>query len=106
MDILFEKKYLKELYETGKTTDKKYRFQPQVINGYLKCVRVLHDAQRMEELFRFNSLNYEKLTGDKKGLSSLRVNNQYRLEFREISSRADESIIEICSLIDITNHYK
>jgi Plasmid maintenance system killer protein len=106
MEILFEKKYLRELYETGKTNDKKHRFQPQVINGYLKCVRALDDAQRMEELFGFNSLNYEKLSGDKKGLSSLRLNKQYRLEFREIPSRADESIIEICALVDITNHYK
>jgi proteic killer suppression protein len=34
MKIEFEKRYLRELYETGKTADKKYRFQLQVINGY------------------------------------------------------------------------
>jgi len=106
MEIIFEKKYLQELYETGKTSDKKRRFQPQIINGYLRCVRVLYEAQRMEELFSFNSLNYEKLLENKKGLSSLRINNQYRLEFREIASQGNDSIIEICSLIDITNHYK
>jgi proteic killer suppression protein len=32
MEITFEKEYLRELYETGKTTDKKYRFQPQIIS--------------------------------------------------------------------------
>lgn len=30
MEIEFEKDYLKELYEDGKTSNKKYRFQPSV----------------------------------------------------------------------------
>jgi hypothetical protein len=29
MEIKFEKKYLEELFYTGKTTDKKRRFQPR-----------------------------------------------------------------------------
>lgn len=39
-------------------------------------------------------------------VSSVRINNQYRLEFREIASADDSAVIEICSLTDITNHYK
>jgi proteic killer suppression protein len=106
MKIEFEKGYLRELYETGKTTDKKHRFQPQVVNGYLKCIRALQRVIRMEDLFLIKSLNYEKLKGDKKGLSSLRINDQYRLEFREISNPNNILEIEICSLEDITNHYQ
>lgn len=34
-------------------------------------------------LLRYRSLNYEKLKGDKAGLSSVRVNDQYRIEFKE-----------------------
>jgi proteic killer suppression protein len=61
----------------------------------------------MEELFTYNSLNYERLKGEKKGLSSVRINDQYRLEFREIADKDDDTVgIIICSLIDITNHYK
>lgn len=30
-----------------------------------------------------NSLNYERLEGNKEGLSSVRVNDQYRIEFEE-----------------------
>ena len=96
MNVEFEKEYLAELYEKGKTDDKKHRFQPQIVNGYLKCVKALLNA----------SLNYEKLKGDKKGLSSLRINDQYRLEFKEITNAGNQTIIEVCSLIDITNHYK
>jgi proteic killer suppression protein len=106
MEITFEKDYLRELYETGKTTDKKHRFQPHVINGYLKCVKTLMNAERLEELFTYNSLHYEKLKGDKQGLSSVRINLQYRLEFRETINSNHIPNLEICALVDITNHYK
>ena len=106
MKVEYEKTYLQELYETGKTTEKKYRFQPQVINGYVKCVKALEKATRMEDLFLVKSLNYHKLEGDKKGLSSLRVNDQYRLEFREICNPNNILEVEVCSLKDITNHYQ
>ena len=106
MKVEFEKAYLRDLYETGKTADKKHRFQPQVVNGYVKCVRILHRAMRMEDLFVIKSLNYERLRGDKKGLSSVRINDQYRLEFREIANPNSAHGVEICSLTDITNHYK
>ena len=106
MKIEFEKKYLRELYETGKTTDKKHRFQPQIVNGYVKCVKTLMNAESFEELFTYNALNYEKLKGDKKGLSSVRINNQYRLEFREIDDTSSIETITICSLVEISNHYK
>ncbi len=70
MNVEFEKEYLAELYEKGKTNDKKHRFQPQVINGYLKCIKALLNASKIEDLFGYKSLNYEKLIGDKQGLSS------------------------------------
>ena len=106
MKIEFEKEYLSELYYTGKTTDKKYRFQPQIVKGYVKCVRLLIKAKKTEDLYLIKSLNYERLKGDKKGLSSVRINDQYRLEFREVVDSHDINVITICSLKDITNHYK
>ena len=106
MEVKFEKEYLYELYKTGKTTDKKYRFQPQIVNGYLKCVKALDEATRIEDLFRYNALRYEKLKGDKQGLSSLRINDKYRLEFREMINSNNIFEVVVCSLVDITNHYK
>jgi proteic killer suppression protein len=106
MKVEFEKEYLRELYDTGKTTDKKHRFQPQVVNRYVRCVKVLINVEKMEELFTYNSLCYEKLKGDKKGLSSVRINDQYRLEFRETVNPNNSIEVELCSLTDITNHYK
>jgi len=106
MKVEFEKEYLQELYEHGKTSDKHHRYQPQVVNNYLKCVKYLIKATRIEDLFLINSLNYKRLEGDKKGLSAVRINDKYRLEFHEKIDSNDTFRIEICSLVDITNHYK
>jgi len=106
MKIEFEKEYLRELYETGKTTNKKYRFQPQIVRRYVICVKALEDTARIEDLFRYHALRYEKLKGRKQEFSSVRINDQYRLEFREIVNPNNIVEVEICSLVNITNHYK
>lgn len=105
MYIEFDKEYLRELYTDGKTSDKKHRYQPEVVRGYQKVVVVLRRAVNVEMLYRLNSLNYEVLQGDKKGISSVRINRKYRLEFtvREVFN---EQIVTICRLLDISNHYK
>ena len=48
MNVEFERKYLAELYAKRKTDDKKHRFQPQIINGYLKCVKALLNASKID----------------------------------------------------------
>lgn len=74
MFIEFDKDYLRELFEQGRTSDKKHRYQPEVIKGYQKAVASLKRAINVEMLYRLNSLNYEVLKGDKKGISSVRIN--------------------------------
>lgn len=55
-------------------------------------------------LMKYNSLHYEKLVGDKQGLSSVRVNDQYRIEFEE-KTIDGETIATICNITDLSNHY-
>ena len=105
MFIEFDKDYLRELFEQGRTSDKKHRYQPEVIKGYQKGVASLKRAINVEMLYRLNSLNYEVLKGDKKGISSVRINRQYRLEFT-VRDVVNEQIITVCRLLDISNHYK
>ena len=59
----------------------------------------------MEELFTIHSLNYEVLKGDKAGISSIRVNSQYRIEFT-VSEQDSETIVYICNILELSNHYK
>lgn len=105
MDVIFEKKYLQEIYQTGKTTDKKHRFQLAVIRKYIRVIDIMIDQPDTLMLKKFNGLNYEKLKGDKIGLSSVRVNDQYRIEFKEITI-GERSVATICSIVELSNHYK
>lgn len=56
-------------------------------------------------LNKYNSLNYEHLSGNKEGLSSVRVNDQYRIEFEE-ETEEGKTIATICNIIELSNHYK
>ena len=105
MNIEFDKEYLQDLFFNGKTSDKRHRFQPEVVRGYQKAVVALANAKRIEDLFVFKSLNYEALVGDKKGISSVRYNKQYRLEF-VVRENMDDITIMVCRLLNISNHYK
>ena len=44
MEITFEQTYLEELYLKGKCSDKKHRFQPQVISKYRKTIDLMEYA--------------------------------------------------------------
>lgn len=106
MIIQFDKEYLLELYEKGKCKDKKHRYQPGVVKSYVNKVQILAKLKNIEDIFPIHSFGYETLLGDKKGISSIRINNQYRLEFIIAQDFADTPVITICTLIDISNHYK
>lgn len=105
MIVTFEEEYLRILYEDGKCTDKKHRFQPDIIRRYQKAINFLKGTSSIEALWPIRSLNYEVLSGDKSGRSSVRVNDQYRVEFT-VSHNEKESILTICNLMDLSNHYK
>ncbi|MEI3455834.1 MAG: type II toxin-antitoxin system RelE/ParE family toxin [Bacteroides cellulosilyticus] len=105
MEIQFDKKYLEELYLDGKTSDKKHRFQPQIIAKYRKTIDLLESVSVVEDLFKYHSLKYEALIGDKAGLESVRVNDQYRIEFKT-TKVVSEIIVTICNIIELSNHYK
>jgi proteic killer suppression protein len=105
MEIKFDKEYLRELYEVGKTTDKKYCFQPQIAAKYRKTIDTLESVVGTEDLFRYNGLRYEVLHGDKEGLESVRVNDQYRIEFKT-TRVVSETVVTICNIVELSNHYK
>lgn len=106
MIVEFEHEYLNELYKTGQCKSKKYRFQPNIVAKYKKCIDILLSANRIEDIFPFRSLNYEILNGDKKGISSIRVNDQYRIEFTVNKMEDKEPVLTICNILELSNHYK
>jgi len=105
MKVTFDKDYLAQLYENGSCSDKKHRFQPQIVKKYKKVVDLMISSPNVLSLTKYNSLCYEKLQGDKIGLSSVRVNDKYRIEFEE-KTQGDESIATICNITELSNHYQ
>ena len=105
MNITSEDEALLELYENGKTSDKRYRRLPiQVIKGYKKAVDYMRAAQRIEDLFRLKGLNYEALHGDRKGQESVRCNDTWRLISESAPIDGSVVITEI-ELLEISHHY-
>lgn len=104
MIVTFDKEYLKSLYTDGRTTEKKHRFQPDIIKRYKRYIDYLKAAANKEALFFFNSLKFEALKGDKAGMYSIRVNNQYRIEFT-LEETLEQPILTICNIVELSNHY-
>ena len=105
MEVIFAKNYLKELYMEWEIFRKKHRFQKDIIKRYRKAVDKIAEAIKPEDLMQINSLRYEKLKGNKYGLSSVPVSDKYRIEFEEQQINGEESIT-ICNIIELSNHYK
>ncbi len=104
MEVTFNEEYLKNLYLTGKA-DKKHRYQPNIVKKYIQVITLMRKELDVMGLRKYNSLNYEKLQGDKLGISSVRVNDQYRIEFEERIENG-KTIATICNITDLSNHYK
>ena len=102
MEITFEQDYLRELYYDGETSDKQHRYQPHIVKKYIRVVNILDSVDKAVDLFRYRALRYEKLVGNKAGLESVRVNDQYRIEFKTTA----EGGITICSITELSKHYK
>ena len=105
MIVTFEKEYLRDLYETGKTADKKYRFQPEIVRKYKQCINLMRFVPDSNALKKYNGLSFENLQGDKQGISSIRVNLQYRIEFT-VTNNGVESVVSVCNILELSNHYK
>ena len=104
MIVTFDKEYLRELYQTGKA-GLKHRSRPDIIKRYIDRINTLKNKQSIEALYNMKSLHYEVLKGDKAGISSIRVNDQYRIEFT-VSRQESETIVYICDILELSNHYK
>ena len=90
MEIHFDKEYLQQLYEEGKTKDKKYRFQPQMVKRYQLRIKTLEYVQNIEELYAIRSFHYEVLKG---------------IEFT-VKQSTSETVVTICNILELSNHYK
>ncbi len=103
MKVIFRDIALSELYETGKTKDRKYKQickNKKLINGYIRAVSIMYDVDSTEDLRSFSSLHYEKLKYQRdEPKSSVRLVNGMveRLLFVETDDGIEVELIEIDS---------
>lgn len=105
MFVTFNETYLEDLYKKGTTDDEKHRYQPDIVKRYVKCIDLMKNVPNTTSLAKYNSLNYELLKGNKAGISSIRVNDKYRIEFT-VSETTNVPTITVCNILDLSNHYK
>ena len=106
MEVVFGKPYLSDLYEGNKKAfAKEYKSNPQLVKQYVKTVNKLKAITRIEQLFQIKSLQYEKKSGDLRGVSAVYVNKQYRILFRETASNPDSLVIDILEIDELSKHY-
>jgi proteic killer suppression protein len=81
MLVKFNNAYLEYIY-AGKSVKGKPRYNKEVILQFKKTVLKIEQTENSNQLKQFKSLDFEALKGNKKGFYSVRVNKQYRLEFK------------------------
>ena len=105
MKVFFDKEYLLELYRDGKTRDKHHRYQPSIVKKYQKIIQLMVEVKDIRDLQRQPSMHYEQLSGNYKGLSSVRVDRKYRIVFRE-ECEENDVFANICFIDELSNHYQ
>ena len=104
MTVIFLNDDLQELYETGYS--RKYKKVPKTIvrDNFPTIVQYLKNAERIQDVWKRKSLNFERMVGIKNGYS-VRVNITWRLEMK-IEWTDKDCTIGIIGLTDLTHHYK
>jgi proteic killer suppression protein len=70
-------------------------FPSDLVKVARRKLRMLHAAERLEDLRCPPGNRLEALSGDRKGLHSIRINNQFRICFRWANAKAhDVEIID------------
>ncbi|MEQ8712001.1 MAG: type II toxin-antitoxin system RelE/ParE family toxin [Cyclobacteriaceae bacterium] len=102
MKVAFKTKELERLYTIPLNEIRgKQKFSKEVIKQYQAKVRILTVIERLKDLYQIRSLNFESLSGNRKGQFSIRLNKQFRLIIIEV----EDELIGI-EIIEISKHYE
>lgn len=86
-------------------TEREFRptkWGPELLKAYRKKIYFLAQATDDRDLYNYRALHFEKLSGDRKGTSSIRLNSQYRLILRFRTDADGRTVI----ILELSDHYK
>lgn len=95
----FKDKKLQALYTQEKGAEK---YDEGVVDAFFNLIARIDAATSEQDLRNLKSRRLEKLTGDRKGLYSMRLNKQWRLILKIVESKADKYI----EILEISKHYE
>lgn len=98
MDFLFATKELERLYTHNEGAS---RYPAETVKLFRRRVRHIEAARDGRDLRVPPSVRYEKLSGKLAGLSSLRLNDKWRLILKEEETAVGKRIV----IREISNHY-
>jgi len=103
MEIKFNDAYLEKLF-LNKPVKGKPLYSSEVITKFKKKVLLIQQIENTVKLRSFKSLHFEALKGNKKGLYSIRIDKQYRLEFKIDNNSI--TLVEIILIEKLSKHYE
>lgn len=103
MTVEFKNDYLKKLY-VGEPVKGKPLYSKVVIEKFQERILLMEQVENTKHLREFKSLHFEALQGNKKGLFSIRINKQYRLEF--FVENDSIQLEEIILIEELSKHYE
>lgn len=102
MIVRISSQYLQDLCEGNKVGGKP-RYDGSVVEKFKKVIQILKFVESSQQIYNFKGLHFEKLSGDRAGYYSCRVDIKYRLILR---IETDEILVEEIIIVeDLTNHY-
>lgn len=103
MEIKFNDAYLEKLF-LNRPVKGKPLYSNEVITKFKKKILLIQQTENTVKLRNFKSLHFEALKGNKKGLYSIRVDKQYRLEFKIDNNSI--TLVEIILIEELSKHYE
>ena len=97
MRLHFDDDELRRLYEEPDYVIK--RLGPDITKAYRKKIGFLVAAESELDLRNYKALHYEKLSGDRDGQHSIRLNKQWRLILR-VEADEDGRLLIVIEIID------
>lgn len=99
MRFQFKTKKLETLY-TGERGARK--FPPEVIDAFFDVMAIISATKDERDLYALKGLHFEKLSGDRKGEHSIRLNKQWRLTLAITSDEEGNYLV----ILDIEDYHR
>lgn len=97
MRLRFRQAELRRLYEDPVAHSR--RLGPDLIKNYRKKIAFLASAENEQDIRAMKSLRLEKLSGDRDGQHSIRLNDQWRL-ILEFETDDDGRLVAVIEITD------